>query len=196
MVTIGTLVESAQAFGIFQFFLPFILMFAIFYGLLAKTKVFGDPGTKPARVVNLVIALSVAAYIMIFTPAGVTISSFLANFFGGTMTVILAILAFLMIFYLLMNIVKPDASWDWGRWGWVILLVALVLIAGVFISSGGTSIFPGINTPFSINFGNIDPGTLALIVVVVLTGLVIYFLAKSDSGGGGGGGGGWKVGRG
>lgn len=180
MVTIGSLVSSAEAFGIFEFFLPFILMFAIFYGLLAKTKVFGDG--KPARTINLVISLAAAAYIMIFNPAGVTISSFLASFFGETMIVVLALLAFLMVFYLMMNILKPEATWDWTKWGWAILLIVVVLIAGIFISSGGTSIFPGISTPFNINFG-MDPGTLAVIIVVILTGLVIYFLASSDGGG-------------
>ena len=182
MVTIGDLIASGKAFGIFEFFLPFILMFAIMYGLLAKTKIFGDSGTKPARTINLVIALVAAASIMVFTPAGVTISTFLSNFFGQTMVVVLALLAFLMVFYLMMNILKPEATWDWTKWGWAILLIAVVLMGGVFVSSGGASIFPGIKTPFSINFG-MDPGTLALIIVVVLTGLIIYFLASSDGGG-------------
>jgi len=50
-------------------------------------------------------------------------------------------------------------------------------VVGVFISSGGAAIFPGIKTPLTINFGNIDPGTLSVIIVVILTGVVIYFLA-------------------
>jgi len=184
MVTIGDLIQSGKAFGIFEFFLPFILMFAIFYGLLAKTKIFGDPGSKPARTINLVIALSAAAYIMVFTPAGVTVSTFLSTLFGQWMVLVLGLLAFLMVFYLMMNILKPEATWDWTKWGWAILLIAIVLMAGVFISSGGATIFPGIKTPISINFGATDPGILAIIIVVVLTGLVIYFLASSDNSGG------------
>jgi len=194
MVTIGELIQSGKAFGIFEFFLPFILMFAIFYGLLAKTKIFGDPGSKPARTINLVIALAAAAYIMVFTPAGVTVSTFLSTLFGQWMVLVLGLLAFLMVFYLMMNILKPEATWDWTKWGWAILLIAVVLMGGVFISSGGASIFPGIRTPISINFGAMDPGILAIIIVVILTGLVIYFLASSD--GGGKGGGDWKLTRG
>jgi hypothetical protein len=183
MVTIANLIATGQSFGIFDFFLPFILMFAIFYGLLAKTKIFGNSNEKPARIVNLVISLGVAAYILIFTPAGTTISSFMANFFGQTMIAIFSLLAFIMVLYLVMNILKPGASWDWTKWAWAALIVTAILVGGAFISSGGGMVFPGLKLPYSFDFG-MNSGLLALLIVIALTALVIYFLSKSDGDGG------------
>lgn len=180
MAGLAETVAWLKDFGIYDFFLPFIISFAIFYGLLAKTKVFGDPEKKPARTINIVISLTAAAYIMIFTPAGVTISSFLAGLFGKTTILVLGLLAFLIVFYLMMNILQPGAEWNWTRWGWAILLIAVILGIGVFISSGGATIFPGIKTPIQIALPNAE--ILALIVVIILTGLVIYFLATGEGG--------------
>jgi hypothetical protein len=81
-----------------------------------------------------------------------------------------------MVFYLMMNILKPGADWDWTRWGWIILIIAVIFVVGIFISSGGGNIIPG----FKLLNISIDPGILAVIVVIILTGLVIYFLASSD----------------
>lgn len=186
MVAIADLVISAKEFGIFDFFLPFILMFVIFYGLLIKTKIFGSgedkQPTRFSKTISLVISLVAASYIMIFNPAGigVTVSTFFANLFGQTLVVVMSLLAFLIVLYLMMNVLQPGATWNWMKWGWAVLIIALVLGVGVFISSGGAAIFPGISIPFSISFGNIDPGTVAVIVVVILTGIVIYFLAKGE----------------
>ncbi|OGW55105.1 MAG: hypothetical protein A2Y81_05685 [Nitrospirae bacterium RBG_13_43_8] len=183
MAGIAELVSSAKGLGIFDFFIPFIMMFAIFYGLLYKTKIFGDPSKERAsRTISLVIALAASSYIMVFTPAGVTISGFLAAYFSKTLVVVLALLGVLIVFYLLMNILKPEAKWDLSKFGWGALLIAIVLGISIFVSSGGAGIFPGIK---NINIGGLDSGTMAIIVVIILTGLVIYYLISGDGGGSG-----------
>mgnify|MGYP001559561154 CR=1 FL=1 len=72
---IGTLKEI----GVFQFYLPFLLVFAILYGLLLKTKIFGEQN----KGIVTVIALAASAFIMVYSPVGITFSQFLANFFGN-----------------------------------------------------------------------------------------------------------------
>jgi hypothetical protein len=182
MSGIAEVVASAKGFGIFDFFIPFIMMFAIFYGLLYKTKIFGDPTKERAsRTISLVIALAASSYIMVFTPAGVTISGFLSSYFSKTLVVVLALLGVLIVFYLLMNILKPEAKWDLSKLGWLALLLAVVLGIGIFISSGGGKIFPGVG---NINIG-IDSGSLAVIVVIILTGLVIWFMISGGDNGSG-----------
>jgi hypothetical protein len=178
MTSLGDMFVWAKGFGIYDFFLPFILAFAIFYGLLSKTKVFGNPTEKAPRTINLVISLGLALYITLFVllPNNISISTFLARYFGSSMIIILGLIGFLMVFYLMMNILKPGADWDWTRWGWIILIIAVIFVVGIFISSGGGNIIPG----FKLLNISIDPGILAVIVVIILTGLVIYFLASSD----------------
>ena len=181
---LATLITGAKEYGIFDFFLPFILTFAIFYGLLIKTKIFGQGEDKqPTRfnkTISMVISLVAAAYVMIYTPVGITLSTFFANLFGQTLVVVMSLLAFLIVMYLLMNVLQPGATWNAKKFGWIVVIAALVLGAGVFISSGGAAIFPGIPSPITINLGNIDPGTLSVIVVVVLIGVVIYFLSRGE----------------
>lgn len=186
MVGLAEIITGAKEYGIFDFFLPFILTFAIFYGLLIKTKIFGQGEDKqPTRfnkTISMVISLVIAAYVMIYTPVGITLSTFFAELFGQTLVVVMSILSFLMIMYLMMNVLQPGATWDKTKFIWVVVIIALILGVGVFLSSGGAAIFPGIKTPITINLGNIDPGTIAVIVVIVLTGLVIYFLSRSEGG--------------
>ncbi len=54
-VVIG-IIETWKKFGIFDVVLPFLLVFSIIYGILGKTKVFGEKG--PA--VNAIIAFTIA----------------------------------------------------------------------------------------------------------------------------------------
>ncbi len=186
MVGLAEIITGAKEYGIFDFFLPFILTFAIFYGLLIKTKIFGQGEDKqPTRfnkTISMVISLVIAAYVMIYTPVGITLSGFFADLSAQTLVVVMSLLGFLMIMYLMMNVLQPGATWDVKRFGWLVVIIAVVLGVGVFLSSGGAAIFPGIKTPITINLGNIDPGTLAVIVVVILTGLVIYFLGRGEGG--------------
>jgi hypothetical protein len=111
----------------------------------------------------------------------VALSTFLAEAFGKSVVVILGILAFLMVFYLMMNILQPGAEWNAKKWGWAVFLIALVIGFGIFVSSGGSRIFPGFG-PLNIN---VDSGTVAIIIVLALTIAVIYILASSGEGGGG-----------
>lgn len=185
---LATLITNAKEYGIFDFFLPFILTFAIFYGLLIKTKIFGQGEDKqPTRfnkTISMVISLVIAAYVMIYTPVGITLSTFFANLSAQILVVVMSLLGFLVIMYLLMNVLQPGASWDAKKFGWLMGIIAAILVIGVFISSGGTAIFPGIQTSISINLGNIDPGTLSIIVVIVLIGVVIFFLSRGEGGNG------------
>ena len=181
MVTIADLVANMQGFGIYDFFLPFILAFAIFYGLLSKISIFGSPKERSARTINLVVALAAAAYITLYVVMpNVHLSTVLANMFGQTIVVILCLIAFLAIFYLMMNALQPGATWDVKKFGWLVVIFAIIIGVAIFLSSGGSTLFPGIPVNFNLNFGNIDPGIIAIIVVIVLIGLVVYFLGRGE----------------
>jgi len=59
-------IELLKEFGIFQFYLPFVITFAIFYGLLSKSKIFGDSDKdKRVRNINLFISLSAALFVLL-----------------------------------------------------------------------------------------------------------------------------------
>ena len=66
-------IEPLRKIGFFDYYLPFILMFAIFYGLLKKSKIFGED--KSAEKINLIISLSASFYVTIFTPVGTSLAT-------------------------------------------------------------------------------------------------------------------------
>lgn len=184
MTTFADLIAQAKDIGIFQFYLPFILMFAIFYGLLDRAKIFGKDST--GKRINLIIALSFSAFLLIATPVGpaaLDLSTFLANFAQGTLLVVITILVFLVVLAMLVVPTGKDITNVWSDVKWIII-AAIILAVGVYASSGGLSLFPGISfgTPGSapvFQFPGLSSSDLALVVVFVLTALVVIYAASS-----------------
>src|SRR3989344_2229777 len=58
----GTLISELQSLGVYDYFLPFLLIFAIVFAILEKTKIFGEK-TNINVVVSILIALIVISLI-------------------------------------------------------------------------------------------------------------------------------------
>jgi ABC-type nickel/cobalt efflux system permease component RcnA len=91
-----TVILKMRDLGMFQFLLPFMLTATIFYGLLRKSKIFGEEFR--AITVNAVVAL-VAAFMVWAAPIilGVNIETGLAAFFLQGMSATLILLVGLMM---------------------------------------------------------------------------------------------------
>jgi hypothetical protein len=186
MVTVADLVAAGKDLGIFQFYLPFVIMFAIVYGLLRKSKIFGDP--QDAKAINMIIALAASLFIMIYPTTGTVIiglADFLSNFFAGTLMIVVTMIAFLIMMYIVVGGLTQGEGpkFDVGTAAkWTALGVG-ILVIGTFIASGGLAAFPGlafgniisIPTPF---FGFLTIQDMAIVVIVVITGVVIYWLSR------------------
>lgn len=91
-----TVVVNMRELGFFQFLLPFMLSSAIFYGLLRKSKIFGDPTNSVS--INAVIAI-VASFMIWASPIilGIDIETSLASFFVYGASLMLITMVGLMI---------------------------------------------------------------------------------------------------
>jgi len=143
------LIAAGKEFGIFQFYLPFMISFAIIYGILSKVKLFG--GEKLGRNVNLIVSGVLSLFLIGYTPVGISLAEYFGSVFTGTILVVVTILGSLMILYMLGKLVgieipieKPAGQ---KKWAFLLLLLAVVLAVGVFASSGGLSFFPGLTLP-------------------------------------------------
>lgn len=174
--------ESLKEIGVFEFYLPFLLVFTILFGLLQKIKLFGEQG----KAINIIVSLAVAGFILVYTPVGITFSQFLTNFFGNVVVVILT----LIVIVLFAAIVSTGFGFEFKELfkGKGVILGALLLLAlivfGVFVASGGSSIFPGIkigDKTFDF-FGGINTGTWALIILIVGTGIIVALFALTKEG--------------
>jgi len=158
--------------GIFHFLL-YMLTAAVFYGLLRKSKLFGEPKQNVTvnATVAIVAALMVWAYPVI---VGVDIvKDFIVFFTQGLiamMVIVIGLLATSM--FLPEGLAKGLKELGLGKKFYGGLLVIFLLIAfGILISSGlGNIFFPagvGIGTPTISTDIIITIGVLLLIVVTV-----------------------------
>lgn len=191
MATLSDVITNLENVGIFEFFLPFILLFAVFYGMMMKTKIFGDHKTDThVTKINAIVSFCAAAFIMLYptTHAAVfELTDYLANFIGGTLIYVLAIIVFMIVMFMIATPLKGGEAPKFERAGLIGAVVAVVLVVALFLSSGGTQIFPGINvnlgtTPFFTGFGGgyVDPSMMALVLILVVMGGAIWWMLKDS----------------
>lgn len=175
------IIERMRDIGMFNFFLPFLLTSAIFYGLLRKSKIFGMAGQGPTAgreepiVVNAVIAI-VAAFMVWAFPimSGIDVEAHLSAFFMQGMVVTLVFMTTLMIISM---VFKPDLptqleSLVKTRSG-AIFLVGLGLGIVIFLTSSLWTIF--IRPSFFISVPSDILITLGTIILLILP---LFFIVK------------------
>ncbi len=170
------IIEFLQSMGVFQYYLPFIIVFAILYGLLNKTKIFGE--TSGGRGLNAIIGLCVSAFILIYTPAGITLAQFFANFFGQVVTILISIIAIIMLIYVLVPITGKKEFPGAAKW---IVFIAALLGIGMYISAGGLAIFPGVEEIATVGLPAIglSSGDIVIIIAFAIIILIVAFIVKS-----------------
>lgn len=180
MVGFADLIVAGKEVGLFDFYLPFILVFAIIYGVLEKANIFKKPS------INIIISLVAALMIVAQTPIGVALITFFTDMFGGTLTVIITIIAALMIFAVLMPLLGKDRPTLPGWMVYVFITLSALMAIVAYLSSGGTLIFPGfdlseISIP-KISFGvsEIDLQYIFVALMIVVLIAIMAWLIKED----------------
>ena len=167
--------------GFFEFVLPFLLSATIFYGLLRKSKLFGDPQKNVA--VNAIVAL-IAGFMVWAYPilAGVDVTLSLTTFFFQGMIVMLTIIIGLLIAGMFMPEDLPQKigeAFKGGKGLGLIIVGSLLVGLVIFITSGVVNIlFPGFSLAGfgggGINIGgSIDSTTILSIITIVVMGAIV-----------------------
>lgn len=165
MVTdLYSLMAELQAMGVYDYLLPFLLIFTIIFAILEKLMIFGkEHGTeKPRTNINLVISLILGLLVISQPEITYIINSFLPK----VSLFILVALMFLVIAG--MFGAKTDG------WKGMALPIALVIciIAIIWALSGGTSL----NLPYWLRPDSRDRAWIILIATVVV---VIAYIGGS-----------------
>lgn len=184
---IAELFDAAKGFGIFDFYLPFILAFALFYGILYKAGIFGKE--SKGRKLNIVISGILALFVIGYTPVGVQLSVFLTGLFGGTLIVVVTLLAAVMILFMIMPLFGVGVDTRPKKIIGILAVVAVIIAVGVFIASGGSMIFPGFNTGITLPTGpvpvlpdlGITTTDIAIIAMFVLTIGIVWWLFREKA---------------
>ena len=160
------LIEIAQNYGIFNFLLPFLLTFSIFYGILRKSKIFGSD--EKAERINAVIAFVAAFYILIFTPAGTTLASFFANFFGWSVIALLTLLIFgtiLFMMYRASGKEKVEARIP----AWILFPIGIGIVLVIFFFAMG-----GEAQSFEFPLNETLAGIVVILILIVIIAVLMY----------------------
>jgi hypothetical protein len=170
-----TVILNMRETGMFQFLLPFMLSSAIFYGMLRKSKIFGEP--REVLSVNAVVAL-VASFMVWASPIllGIDMEMYLASFFLQGISATLVILVGLLIVSMFF---PPDLgvqlakTLNTQRVVGGILIIGLLVGVGLLFSSGMINIF----LPEEL-IGNIvsDDILISFVMVALLLGTALIIV--------------------
>lgn len=162
--------QSLVNLGVFEVLLPFILIFAIVFGIMTKVKIFDEKDNKKfAVVIALVMGLvSVFQHVM-YRGSQFDVIDIINN---SLPQVGLVLVAIVMLFLMLgMFGATPKGTGDSA--GGVIGVIAIAIIIYIFGSSAG---FGWWNMPYWLQ----DSQTWALVVVILVFGLIIKFITSDD----------------
>lgn len=147
------LVGNLNSIGFFDFLLPWIFTFAVFWGLLTKTKVLGD-NLRVNGVVSLVAAFFVIGF------GGPALGAFFTSIFGLAIVIIAGLLV--AVLFLGMGNISLDKITDPKILGAIIAAIAII----VFFTAAG-----------SIGIG-VSSSALSIIFVIVILAVAIGFITK------------------
>lgn len=167
-------IQTLRELGFFDFFLPFLLFFAVIYAALDKVQVFGE-GKKD---INAVVALVIA---LITTTTAWAIKGII-GFLPWVGFSAIVIVAFLMLASMIGGGTLEELFKIPGVKYAGVAIVAIVIFLAVFFSLGFDKYFSGGGGGGSfLGMGEAD---IALLVILGI-GLVIFAVIMKSGGGGG-----------
>ena len=180
MALFETMVQNMQRMEFFQYLFPFLLSFALLYGLMQWVF---DKNLGGKRVHTL-IALIIAFFVMLFSSYNEWLYGFLTQISGawlGLATVALLIVLFAQLIGISIPSVLSGAGGEKRSWvKYIIILIIVWIVLSVFLGIAGMAMW------LPAWFTGSDLWTVILVVVII--GLVFYFVGGDDSSSGNGGG--------
>lgn len=162
---------TLKAMGFYDFVLPWLLAFAMVFGILQTVKIF-KKGDASNTSVDAVIGLVVAFYLTLFTPYSGFLSSFFSKLFGSSIIVLSGVLVLLMFIGIFGF--KSETLFHGTKAKMAVVALALVLAGGLFINAN-----VGV---FSFGGTNFDSGEIMTFLVFFgIIAAVIWFVVKGDT---------------
>lgn len=156
--TIGNLFAQWEAAGIFQYALPFLLIFALVYGLLTKMNIFASKANpNSGRGVNVIIALAVSFMALQFDMVSMFFSEIFPRF-GVALSIILVIL-------ILGGLFMPTDSEN--NWFMIALAIIVLIIIGTVIYNSLSVFGWGIGGPGLSYFWNKYSAIIIFAIIII-----------------------------
>jgi hypothetical protein len=170
MVTVTDILNKANEVGVFSYVLPFLIIFAVVFAILQKSKILG----QDAKGINAVVAIAIGLLSLLND----VVPTFFASIFPR-MGVFLAIIVVILIF---LGFFIDSDKWE-GKYFWIIgLVIGLFVVFWGWENWANTSGFGMFDWYF---FQNSEFWTTAFWLIVVGVGIwaIIKFSGGSSSSG-------------
>ncbi len=167
-----------QTFGFFRVVLPFLLVFAIVYAVLQKTKILGEP--DKTKSISSIIALVMAFFFIAYTPVVNAIATLLPS-----ASFLLIVVVLIMMIMALVGVDFQKAFGEPSKWTVVLGIIVIV----IFLAIAGTALGPDI--PILYGFSQFMAGTIAvdipqetqaflvaLAIIIGFIGVIIYAVTR------------------
>jgi hypothetical protein len=161
MVTIADILNQWQTAGVFDYVLPFLLIFTIIFGILEATRIVGKN-----KGVHVIIALAVG---LLALRTGF-VQTFFSEIFPRLGVGLAVILALLIMTGLFINS-KEAKYWMWGIAA-VGIVIWLIILVGTFENVGWIG-----------GYGFFEDYAGMIIGAVLLIGVIIAVVASKSEGG-------------
>ena len=163
VVDIASILSQWEAAGVFDFLLPFILIFAVIFGILTATNILGKN-----KGVHIIVAFVIALLAIRF--------NLVPEFFGQAFPRLGVGLAVLLVMMVLLGLFIPENQTKyWMTYG----LGTLAIIVGIVVIWNSFDVL-------GYDFGNGITDNIAWIVgALVVVGIIVAVVASTSSGGDG-----------
>jgi len=163
----GNLLLQLEQLGFFDYVLPFLIIFAVIFGILTKIKIFEEN-----KAVNAIIALSVGLMALQFGFVSVFFSEIFPRV-GIGITIILIILIFLGLF------MDPDS----GGTRWIMFGIGALIVIIILVQTAEATSFWYSSFWWQSNIGTI----LILAFFIAIIGIIVGASSKDSKSYGRGG---------
>ena len=168
-------IAALAASGVAGLYLPFLLLFAIFYALFTKTNIFGE-----SKNVSVLLSFIFSLYIVAFSPVSGMIGLWFASFFATAGIFIVSVIVFFLVLAVML------APW-WGdllknKKGLYVIVPIAIVIAFLIVLGNA---FGGVGAGGTITIPGLSSQDILFLALVIITILIIYWFTRPTKAGAG-----------
>lgn len=172
---LGDIIEKLVDIGVFQVFLPFLLVYAVVFAILQKSRIFegGSSTQQQAKNVNAIVAFVFGLFVVASAHVISLFQAFITNF--------VVIIIFILCVLLVLGFIFGDSYTDLFKdpkikyaLGGLIVLISIIILFNVL---GWWEI---ISDYFSGSSGDIIETIWTIVGIGAFIG-ILYWITKSDS---------------
>lgn len=167
---IGELFNQWQTAGVFSYMLPFLLIFAVVFGLLSKLNIFGTAqDSKKGKPINAIISIAVALMALQF--------DFVSSFFAELFPRMGVALSIILLFMVLGGLFVPTNKEN--NWFLVVLTVVIFIVIGAVILKSLGAVGWLSDVPWLANIWN-QYGSIIIFGVIIIAVIIITTMEKKS----------------